>query len=157
MTGRRSTIKPTKFASVPAERDGMRMNDGKHDPAGRFWAGTVADDEAPGAGAVYRLDPDGSVTRYIQGATISNGIDWSLDARTMYFINSATELLDAFDLAAGRLANRRVAFAVQGGVPDGLSIDAVGNLWVALWGTGEVRWDVYVTSAGRGHHRLAER
>jgi sugar lactone lactonase YvrE len=132
---------PVEFAAVAADRVGMRMNDGKCDPAGRFWSGTMADDEALGAGSVYRLDADGRVTQHIQAVTIPNGIDWSVDARTMYFIDSATRRVDAFDFDVdeGRLANRRVAFAVDGGIPDGLSIDAEGSLWVALWGAGEVR------------------
>ena len=129
-------------AALPAPSPDIRMNDGKCDRAGRFWAGTMALDERAGAGALYRLDPSGEVTIMVDGVTISNGLDWSLDERRMYYVDSGTGRIDVFDwdLKKGRLSNRRpfVFFPAQAGVPDGLTVDADGGVWVALWGGGAV-------------------
>ena len=129
-------------AGVDADRPEIRMNDGKCDPAGRFWAGTMALDERPGAGHLYRLDPDGSVTAMLGGVSISNGLDWSDDGRLMYFIDTPTGSIDVFDfdLPTGAIANRRslVRIPPDEGAPDGMTLDAEGCLWVALWGGGAV-------------------
>ena len=115
-----------------------RFNDGKCDPAGRFLAGTMAYDLTPGAGSLYRLDPDRSVTRLLTGVTISNGLAWTGDGTTLYYIDSPTQGIDAFgyDLGTGRLANRRrlVEIPPDAGLPDGMTIDEDGCLWVALYG-----------------------
>jgi len=125
-------------AEVLPGGSGTRFNDGACDSAGRFWAGTYADDEAEGAGALYCLEPDRSVRRLLDSVTISNGIDWSLDGRTMYYVDSSTQRVDAFDFDAesGSIANRRALIEIprEGGLPDGLTVDAEGFLWVALWG-----------------------
>jgi sugar lactone lactonase YvrE len=130
-------------AHVELDRTDMRMNDGACDAAGRFWAGTMAFDERPGCGALYRLDPDGSVHRMVEGIGISNGIDWSLDGKTMYYIDSLARRIDCFDfdLSSGSIANRRplVSFQPADGFPDGLTVDADGAIWVALWGGSAVR------------------
>jgi sugar lactone lactonase YvrE len=127
---------------VDVDRPDLRMNDGKCDAAGRFWAGTMALDERAGAGALYRLDPDGRVHTMLRDLTISNGLDWSDDNRLMYFIDSPTHAVDVFDfnLATGAIANRRslVRIPAAHGVPDGLTLDADGYVWVALWGGGAV-------------------
>jgi sugar lactone lactonase YvrE len=137
-TGRVSTL-----VDVDGTGGSLRMNDGKVDPAGRFWAGTMALDERAGAGALYRLDPDGSVHTMLRGVTISNGLDWSDDGRTMFYIDSPTYSVDAFDFdpAAGTILNRRPFATVpkSDGAPDGLTIDAEGHVWVAFWGGGAVR------------------
>jgi sugar lactone lactonase YvrE len=137
-TGRVQTI-----AEVEADRPDQRMNDGKCDAAGRFWAGTMALDERGGAGALYRLDPDGHVHTMVRHVSISNGLDWSDDGRTMYFIDSPTQSVDVFDfeMATGAIANRRTLIRVGQvhGTPDGLTLDADGYLWVTLWSGGEVR------------------
>ena len=126
------------LAAVEADRPQNRMNDGACDPAGRFWAGTMALDEGPGAGALYRLDPDGTVRTMLTGVSISNGIDWSLDGRRMYYVDSPTRRIDAFDFdpRTGVIANRRtfVALPPEAGFPDGLTVDADGFVWLALWG-----------------------
>src|SRR5437762_1319224 len=136
-TGRMQMI-----AAVEADRPDQRMNDGACDPAGRFWAGTMALDERPDAGALYRLDPDGPVERMLRPVTISNGLDWSHDGRRMYFIDSARQAVDVFDfdVGAGSIANRRTAICIPAemGVPDGLALDADEYIWVALWGGGAV-------------------
>ena len=85
------------------------MNDGACDPQGRFWAGTMAYDESPGAGALYRLELDGSCSTVLTGLTIANGIGWSPDGRTMYLNDSGTGCLDAFDFegSSGAITRRR--------------------------------------------------
>jgi sugar lactone lactonase YvrE len=117
----------------------VRMNDGKCDPAGRFWAGTMAYDESPGAGALYVFD--GRVRTVLDGVTISNGLGWSLDHRAMYYIDTPTGRVDAFtyDEETGIVSGRRPLIEVEGGAPDGMAVDDEGLLWVALWGGGAVR------------------
>ncbi len=131
------------LAPVEADRPQNRMNDGACDPAGRFWAGTMALDERPGAGALYRLDPDLTVHTMLTGVTISNGIDWSLDGRRMYYVDSPTRRIDVFDFdpETGAIANRRpfVEVPAEAGIPDGLTIDADGFVWLALWGGAALR------------------
>jgi sugar lactone lactonase YvrE len=120
-----------------------RMNDGNCDRVGRFYAGTMAYDETTPAGALYRLDPDGSVERLVSNVACSNGIDWSTNWEAMYYIDSATRSLDAFDfdIDAGRVSERRpiVRFTESEGLPDGLVVDADGGIWVALWGGSALR------------------
>jgi sugar lactone lactonase YvrE len=127
------------------------MNDGKCDPQGRFWAGTMATDLTVGRGALYRLDTDLTVTKVLDGLTVPNGLDWSEDGRTLYFIDSLDRPpgVDAFDFDGrpGSLSGRRrlvdMANDSSGlgsmAVPDGMTVDAVGSLWVAVSGAGEVR------------------
>jgi sugar lactone lactonase YvrE len=113
-----------------------RMNDGKCDPRGRFWAGSMAWAKTDGAGSLYRLD--GSVTTVLRDVTISNGMAWAGDR--MYYIDTPTQRVDVFDHASdGAITNRRPAFTVEDGAPDGMTIDDEGCLWVALWGGGGVR------------------
>ncbi len=120
-----------------------RMNDGNCDSAGRFWVGTTGIHEEEGAGALYRLDPDLSVTTVLDRVTCSNGIDWSPDERLMYYIDTGERRIDVFDfdLDSATIANRRPFAAVQDGeaYPDGLTVDAEGGVWVACWGGAQVR------------------
>lgn len=120
-----------------------RMNDGKCDSAGRFWAGTMAFDMAAGAGALYRLGADLQAVRVLEKVSVSNGLAWSHDDRTMYFIDSGTGGVDVFDYTSdsGQIANRRrlIDVAPGDGLPDGMTIDAEGFLWVAIWGGWSVR------------------
>jgi sugar lactone lactonase YvrE len=128
-------------ADVERELGGNRMNDGKCDAAGRFWAGTMATDGRRGAGALYRLDGRRSVERMVEGVSISNGIDWSLDGGLMYYIDTPEDRIDVFDFDpdSGSIANRRLFAGIDGpGHPDGMTVDAEGGLWVALWGGGRV-------------------
>jgi sugar lactone lactonase YvrE len=113
-----------------------RTNDGAVDPAGRYFVGTVAPEDAPGTGALYRLDPDLSVRELARGLHVSNGLDWSRDARTMFYVDSLAHSLDAFDydVETGEIANRRVIAPIEIGVPDGLTIDADGAIWLAVYG-----------------------
>jgi sugar lactone lactonase YvrE len=130
-------------AEVEAETPGNRMNDGKCDAAGRFWAGTMPFAGNRPSGALYRLDSDLSVSRMLDGVTISNGIAWSPDGRSMYYIDSPTYRVDVFDydVDAGEIAKRRTLFELpaDGGLPDGMTVDAEGLLWIAFWGVGAVR------------------
>jgi sugar lactone lactonase YvrE len=131
------------FASVEGDRPDLRMNDAACDPAGRLWAGTMAFDAMSAAGTLYRIDADGTVTSVLTGLDISNGLGWSPDAGQMYFIDSPTHRIDVldFDFDSGTVKNRRpfTPIADTPGVPDGLTIDADGGIWVALWGGAQVR------------------
>jgi sugar lactone lactonase YvrE len=114
----------------------LRSNDGACDAAGRFWIGTMALDETPGAGALYRYDA--SLERVLDEVTLSNGIGWTRDATRMYYIDSPVQRVDLFDfeLASGRVDNRRpfVSIDESAGIPDGLTVDDEGGVWVALYG-----------------------
>jgi len=118
---------------------GVKMNDAACDPQGRFWAGTISDDD--GGAALYRFDPDGRSSRVLDGLTISNGIDWSPDGRVMYLADSGPGVVHAFDFdERGTIANERALVTLPGsaGTPDGLTVDTNGDLWVAIWGGGRV-------------------
>ena len=127
-----------ELAQPERGRTDVRMNDGACDPQGRFWAGTMAYDESPGAGTLYRLELDGSCTTVLEGMTISNGIGWSPDGTTMYLNDSGTASVYAFDFDddSGAITNRRtlVHSDQPGVVPVGLTVDEQGGIWVALWG-----------------------
>lgn len=123
-------------------RRGLRFNDGKCDPSGRFWAGTMAYAKTAGVAALYRLDGDGTVTKVLDGVTISNGLAWSPDGATMFYVDTPTRRIDAFTFtpSTGTVADRRTVVEIPSGLghPDGMTIDADGGLWVALWGGGAV-------------------
>lgn len=131
------------IADPESHLPGNRFNDGKCDPAGRFWAGTMAYDNPTDQGSLYRLDPDGSVHKMLENIGISNGIVWSHDKRTMYYIDSNAFTVRAYDYdnAGGDISNERVVVTVpkEMGLPDGMAIDADGMLWVAHFGGGCVR------------------
>jgi len=131
------------LASFDGARPEVRMNDGKCDAAGRFWAGTMAFDFRPGAGALYRLDPGLGVNTIVPGVTISNGLDWTLDGQAMYYVDTPTGRIDLFDFdpLTGAIANRRpfVEIPPSAGSPDGMTVDSAGNIWLALWGGSAVR------------------
>ncbi|MEU0671976.1 SMP-30/gluconolactonase/LRE family protein [Streptomyces sp. NPDC006172] len=121
-----------------------RMNDGVADPAGRFWAGSMAYDGTPGAGSLYRTDLDGTVVRVLDGLTIANGPAFTADGTTMYLADTAvgTVMRCAVDPVSGELVGSPEIFARlrdDEGSPDGMTVDEEGCLWVALWGAGAVR------------------
>lgn len=130
-------------AELPGQPADVRTNDGACDPWGSFWVGTMAKDERPGAGTLYRTDGLGAVTPMVEAVSVSNGIDWSPDATAMYYADSATRRVDVFDVdpADGHIARRRPFAEIElaGAVPDGLTVDAEGFVWVALWGGARVR------------------
>ena len=121
---------------------GTRMNDGACDPQGRFWGGTLADDHHEGGGALYRLDRTGRTELMLDGLTISNGIGWSPDGRTMYLVDSGPRVIHAFafDGDRGTISDGRILVTVPEdvGAPDGMTVDAAGDLWVAIYGGGRV-------------------
>ena len=132
-------------ATPEADVPGNRFNDGKCDPSGRFWAGTMDGGHAPGRGALYRLDADMSVHRMVENISISNGLAWSLDRSVLYYIDSPTGVVAAYDYhdATGAISRRREVVKVPKELesPDGMTIDSEGMLWVAHWGPGAVcRW-----------------
>jgi sugar lactone lactonase YvrE len=127
---------------IPHEFANMRMNDGKSDPCGGFWAGSMAWEGAPGRGALYRLGPDAHVTPVLRGSTISNGLDWDLSRGRMYFVDSAEPSIRVYVVSdsEGALEEAPALAPIPPrlGVPDGLTLDREGCVWVALWGSGRV-------------------
>jgi sugar lactone lactonase YvrE len=126
-----------------ADSDRVRFNEAKVDPEGRFVAGTMHWHEREALGSLYQFDADGRVVTLVEGVTVSNGLDVTEDHRTLYYVDSATGLVEAFDREpeTGRLSGRRAVIAVPEGEgkPDGLTLDAEGMIWVALFGGSEVR------------------
>ncbi|AKN69258.1 calcium-binding protein [Streptomyces sp. PBH53] len=121
---------------------GRRANDAAVAPDGSLWAGTMRYDEAPGGGTLSRLTGDGTVRTVLPDVAVSNGTGWSPDGRLMYYIDSPTRRVDVFDHDAdGRVGNRRPLVEIEegAGFPDGLTVDAEGCVWVALWDGGAVR------------------
>jgi sugar lactone lactonase YvrE len=114
----------------------VRFNDGAVDVAGRLWIGTMALDESPGGGVLYRFEGDEPVPM-VAPVSISNGIDWSLDGTQMYYVDSTAQRIDlfAFDAATGSISDRRTFAEIDpvDGTPDGLTVDAEGHVWLALW------------------------
>jgi sugar lactone lactonase YvrE len=130
-----------RLAALEPDVPGNRCNDCKCDPAGRLWAGTMSTTREPGAAALYRIDPGGEVHGVIAGTTISNGLGWSPSGERMYFVDSTTQRIDvlAYDVATGEAGARQPFAEIEGGMPDGLAVDADGAVWVCLFGGGEVR------------------
>jgi len=139
--------KSLEFIRDPEQNEpDSRFNDGKCDPAGRFWAGGLNTKGKPGVCALYRLDADCSVHKMLDGVTISNGICWSADAKTMYYIDTPHKKVWAFDYdnETGNIKNRRAAIDTEAeeGHLDGMTMDQNGNLWIAHWGGFKVTcWD----------------
>ncbi|WP_119066686.1 SMP-30/gluconolactonase/LRE family protein [Aggregatilinea lenta] len=130
-----------------SDKPGNRFNDGKCDPGGRFWAGTMdVSASLPRKGSLYRLDPDMSVHTMLTDISISNGIVWTADHKTMYFNDSIPGTVTAFDFdnATGDISNPRIVIQVPEnmGMPDGMAIDSEGMLWIAHFYGGAVhRWN----------------
>lgn len=132
----------TPLTDPEAHLPGNRFNDGGIDAAGRFWAGTMDDQEADPTGHLYRLDPDGTVAGFETHFTITNGVDWSLDERTFYFVDTTNRRIHAYDFdpATGHPGPRRTFAELPGeaGHPDGLLVDADDHVWGAHWGGGRL-------------------
>lgn len=122
---------------------GRRANDATVDAAGTLWAGTMRYDEAPGGGTLARFLPDGTVVPVLDDVAVSNGTDWSPDGTLMYYVDSPTRRVDVFDAdpGTGEIRKRRPFARIEDGAgfPDGLTVDAEGCVWVALWEGGAVR------------------
>jgi sugar lactone lactonase YvrE len=125
---------------------GRRANDAAVAADGALWAGTMRYDTAPGGGTLARIAADGSVTTVLPDVTISNGTGWSPDGRLMYYVDTPTRRVDVFDVldvedGGARVGGRREFAVIEEGAgdPDGLTVDADGCVWVALWEGGAVR------------------
>ncbi|CAI6018673.1 SMP-30/gluconolactonase/LRE family protein [Cohnella sp. JJ-181] len=134
------------IADPEVDLPGNRFNDGKCDPSGRFWAGTMPIEGEALTGSLYRLDGDGTARRMFGDVGCSNGLGWSLDETVMYYIDTSTGRVDRFDYdaATGDIANRRTVCRIppEQGYPDGMTVDREGMLWVAHWDGGCVtRWN----------------
>jgi sugar lactone lactonase YvrE len=135
------------FVTHPeSDLSNMRYNDGKCDPAGRFWVGSMAYDVTPEAASLYRMDTDFSTRRMVSQVTISNGLAWNLEKKKMYYIDTPTQQVVSFDydIKTGDISNRQSVITIdrKDGSPDGMTIDAEGMLWVAHWGGSRVsRWN----------------
>ena len=126
------------------KRPDNRFNDGKCDPGGRFWAGTISTVKKTGDASLYQLDESGSLKRMISGVTNSNGICWDQEKKLMYYIDTPTQKVTVYDydLASGKIENSRIAvdftkFGIEGS-PDGMTMDVEGMLWVAMCHGGAV-------------------
>ncbi|XP_067018847.1 regucalcin-like [Acropora muricata] len=145
------TGKQEIVASVDGDKPGNRFNDGKCDPAGRFWAGTMGPEPiptqvVPNQGSLYSLNCDHTVQSHVDKISISNGIAWNTDKKIFYHADTAERKIDAFDYdkTSGALFNRRTVINVDPalGHPDGMTIDVDGKLWVAIYnGWKIVRYD----------------
>jgi sugar lactone lactonase YvrE len=138
----RDGVLETLLAPIELEDTSIRTNDAKCDSDGRIWVGTMAFDFTQGAASLFSFDSK-DLKKVVPDLTVSNGIGWSLDKKTMYFIDSPTKKVDIFDfdIESGELGNRR-PFLLLGDLdafPDGLTTDDDGGVWVALFGGGEVR------------------
>ncbi|CAH0587183.1 unnamed protein product [Chrysodeixis includens] len=118
------------------------LNDGKADPLGRLFTGSISEEHTPGSkktGALYRIDPDGTTTKLASEIYVSNGLCWDLKAKAFYHIDSVSRAIQRFDydVDTGNISNPRVVFSLADnelkGFPDGMTIDTDGNLWVAVW------------------------
>ncbi|MBV6450579.1 MAG: 6-deoxy-6-sulfogluconolactonase [Anaerolineales bacterium] len=134
------------FLAAPADEPATnRFNDGKCDPRGRFLAGTMNLNEKNATGSLYSFDGT-SITKLLSKVTISNGLTWSPDGKTFYYIDTPTRVVQAFDydLDSGAIANPRVTVTIPAslGWPDGMTSDSQGNLWIAMWGGAQVtKWN----------------
>ncbi|XP_068537751.1 regucalcin isoform X3 [Anas acuta] len=137
----------TTIAHVDKDKPNNRFNDGKVDPAGRYFAGTMAEEIRPAVlernqGSLYTLCPDLSVVKHFDRVDISNGLDWSLDHKTFFYIDSLSYSVDAFDydIQTGKIDNRRSVYKLEKeeSIPDGMCIDTEGKLWVACYDGGRV-------------------
>lgn len=132
-----------------------RFNDCRSDAAGRLWAGTMSKERTPDQAALYRIDEKGEFTNEISPTTLSNGMGWSVDQALMYFIDSTTYRIDVLDynIESGAVSGRRPFATIDptDGLPDGLTVDSDGGVWVALFGGGAVR---RYSSAGELTHHI---
>lgn len=137
-----SSETPRELNDFRADASKVRFNDGKVDPWGGFQVGTMHHDGTEALGSLYRMAPDLSMQELLSEVTCSNGLDWSDDRSVFFHVDSLLSRVDIYatDKETGEVTGRQGAIAVPGpGIPDGLSLDADGCLWVAMWGGGEVR------------------
>ncbi|MCK0158255.1 SMP-30/gluconolactonase/LRE family protein [Cellulophaga sp. F20128] len=133
----RSTGAITLFLKVDYKSTNIRFNDGKVDPYGNLWIGTMEMNGLLQKGNLYCVEPNKKISIKLKGVSISNGLAWSIDKKTMYFIDTAIRSIYAFDFDnKSKISNQRILVTIpkQFGSPDGMTIDNKGNLWVAMWG-----------------------
>lgn len=142
-----STGAVTSLTTVDNDKPRTRFNDGKVDPHGRLFAGTMGPEESPGQfirklGSLYSLDSELKVERHLDQVDISNGLDWSSDGKFFFYVDSLKYTVDVFDydISNGRIDNRRVLYQLQPeeGLPDGLTLDSDGRVWLACFNGGRV-------------------
>jgi len=165
----------TRITDPESDKPHTRFNDGKCDPRGRFWAGTMVENSSKGDGALYCLDTDLTVTRKLTGVSCSNGLVWSRDSRRLFYIDTPTRQIQCFDFdpETASLSSPRtvVEIPAEAGAPDGMAIDEEDGLWVALFGgskvvrydsaTGEANFEISVaapnvTSCAFGGRQMQE-
>ncbi len=135
------TKKSNEFISVEFNTPNVRFNDGKADPNGNMWVGTMEMNIVPNKGKLYLVDGKKTVLQKLDCVSISNGLTWSIDEKTMYYIDTVDRAVYAFDFNENsEISNRRIAIEIpeELGYPDGMTIDNKGNLWVAMWGGNSV-------------------
>lgn len=134
--------KITPIGDPESDKPGNRFNDGKCDPAGRFWAGTMAYDVSEGAGSLYCLSKNARIEKKLSDITISNGLAWNQNADKFYHIDSPTGNIYSysFNLKTGAISNRNIARNISQdiGFPDGMTIDTDDKLWIAIYGGSRV-------------------
>ena len=136
----------TRFAGLDSANLGTRLNDGKCDPAGRFWVGSMHWDTTAPIGGLFMLNGDGTSEQKLDSVTVSNGIVWTSDQKTMYYIDSNTGTIQGFDyeVSTGAISNEKTVVSIVDtvGTLDGMAIDEEGMLWVGLWnGDAVLRFD----------------
>lgn len=142
------TEKITFYINPEENKSENRFNDGKSDPAGRMWIGSMDKKGETGRGSVYRIDQDGSFKKIIPAISIPNGFSWSPDGKRLYFSDSPTRQVKGFnyDISSGNIKDSEVVIEFQDeeGFPDGMTIDEEGMLWIAQYGAGKVgRWNPF--------------
>ena len=147
----------TRITDPESDKPHTRFNDGKCDPRGRFWAGTMVENSSKGDGALYCLDTDLTVTRKLTGVSCSNGLVWSRDSRRLFYIDTPTRQIQCFDYdpETASLSSPRtvVEIPAEAGAPDGMTIDEDDGLWVALFGGSKVvRYD---SSSGEANFEIS--
>lgn len=130
----------TRLAAPEADKPGNRLNDGKCDPRGRFWVGSMDLKGAPLQGSLYKYEAKAAAENMLDSVSISNGLVWTADGATMYYIDTPTRCVKAFDfdVVRGIISHQKVAFSIPDslGYPDGMAIDENGNVWIGMWGGG---------------------
>jgi sugar lactone lactonase YvrE len=128
----------TKIVTPPKLNENQRLNDGKCDPSGRLWVGSMNLDQKPKQAHLFRMDKEGTVKVMLDSISISNGIAWTKDGKRMFYIDTPTRKVMAydFDLASGEISNPKVLVQIPDslGWPDGMTLDENDNLWIGMWG-----------------------
>lgn len=133
---------PLKVLAKTNEGSGLRFNDGKCDPSGRFWVGSMDRNEKAPLGSLYSWRESEGLVEREKGVTVSNGMGWSPEQGLFYYIDSPTREVSVydFDLSTGSIKNKRtfITFGQEDGFPDGMTIDNEGRLWIAFWGGAKI-------------------